>query len=67
MPRYHARTKFDRINELNKTSDAGGEFGINARAAKKASNQRWERRDMRPGTMYKTKNAKRMPCTVTKG
>lgn len=58
MARYHARKKFDILNELNKLSDEGGDVGVNARASKKARTQQWVKRTMSAGSMYKSKNAK---------
>lgn len=57
-----ARALFDKINALN--GMAKGDDKVGANAERKAMRQRWEHRDMRPGSMYKSKNAKPSACIV---
>lgn len=60
-----SKALFDKIDALSLMTEGDDKVGANAE--RKAMRQRWEHRNMRPGTMYKPSNAKRMPCTTSKG
>lgn len=51
-----ARNLFNKIDVLNSMTEGDDRAGANAE--RKAMRQRWEHRDMRPGTMFKQSNNK---------
>lgn len=60
-----SKALFDKIDALSLMTTADDKVG--ARAEHKAMRQTWVKRTMNPGDIYKSKNAKRMPCTISKG